>query len=390
MKKLLLILCLVTSVSLFSCSKGETNKDIQDKKLIQEDVNSDKISSPKSDDLYSFEIVLNGVDYNLPIAFSELEKNGWVIKEADLINLEPSQHTLGTILKNGDKEINSYIFNSSENVQSADKCIVGGIAIDEYYAENGLKLVLPKGITLGSSKEEVLSAYGEPTDSYESELYTKFTYEVNTYKTIDIMIDIETNKVSQIDLRNFNDSPDKTNSSESANSNESISKSSTYKSPKELTDDLLSFNVKYDGVLYNVPVPFAELEKDGWVIESAPYEKIDAKDTAFGFILRKGNISLDTNLYNELDTSTSYKNCLVTSLISNDTDTKLPIELPKGIKVGSTQQDVESAFSNLEVVKEDDPSYISYTYTKTVLQEISIFISKETSKVYKIEVQYLP
>ena len=204
------------------------------------------------------------------------------------------------------------------------------------------------------------------------------------------MIDIETNKVSQIDLRNFNDSPDKTNSSESANSNESISKSSTYKVPKELTDDLLSFNVKYDDVLYNVPVPFAELEKDGWVIESAPYEKIDAKDTAFGFILRKGNISLDTNLYNELDTSTSYKNCLVTSLISNDTDTKLPIELPKGIKVGSTQQDVESAFSNLEVVKEDDPSYISYTYTKTVLQEISIFISKETSKVYKIEVQYLP
>ena len=44
MKNLLLILCLVTSVSLFSCSKGETSKDIQDKKLIQEDVNPDKIS----------------------------------------------------------------------------------------------------------------------------------------------------------------------------------------------------------------------------------------------------------------------------------------------------------------------------------------------------------
>ena len=157
-----------------------------------------------------------------------------------------------------------------------------------------------------------------------------------------------------------------------------------------LVKNLYWRNVKYENGLYTLPVPFSVLEQDGWVIDSAPTDIISAKDTSFGFVLRKGNQTLRTALYNEFNKATSPENCLVTTIISDDFNSKFEIELPKGIKIGSTKKEVEDAYSSLSPIIGESTNYITYTYRSKVQQEIDIIISKDTNKVSKIEVQFIP
>ena len=68
-----------------------------------------------------------------------------------------------------------------------------------------MSIVYPGGITLGSTKEEVLSAYGNPQDAYEGDSITSmYYYNSDSYRNgMDITIDNETGKVSGITIRKF-------------------------------------------------------------------------------------------------------------------------------------------------------------------------------------------
>jgi len=216
------------------------------------------------------------------------------------------------------------------------------------------------------------------------------TYEVGTYQSVKITIAKETDKVSSIDIKNFVEKSASDSNKENSSSAEVPESVKSYKAPTELTDDILSFNAKYDGVLYNMPAPISELEKNGWILQDAPKDDIPSRSFQSGIILRKGNQILRTAIYNNSDKATSAENCFVTEIICDEITTNVSLELPKGITVGSTKEAVEAAYAGTKVNKSDSSIFEYCTYTKKVQQEVSIAIKKETGKVSKISVKYVP
>ncbi|MDS0525840.1 hypothetical protein NNC19_09140 [Clostridium sp. SHJSY1] len=394
MKKVLSIMCLLLTTTFFiGCGKAIKPEDTNNEQNVEDtsETKKEESSVPKSDDLYSFEIVLNGQSYKLPADYSEFEKNGWSFKDniGDK-KLAPNQYTLTNVMKNGDKQIYASVVNTGKDELPLNKCKVGGINLDSFMLKDGATLVLPKGISFSSTKDDVIKAYGNPTRTSEQDTSTYMYYEVDSYQKVEINIDKKSGKVSRIELQNLNDKSASDSKSSDSSSGEVPESVKSYKAPTELTDDIGSFNVKYDGVLYHMPAPFSEFEKNGWSFQDVPKGDISAREFQNGIVLRKGNQTIRTAVFNNSGKSTNAKNCFITQVIGDDYTSNFPIELPKGIKVGSTREEVQAAYSGANIKKGDSASLEYYTYTKQTLEEVQIIVNKQTGKVSKISVQYVP
>lgn len=394
MKKVLSIMCLLlTTTFLVGCGNTGKPKETNNEQNVEETgkTEKDNNSSPKSDDLYSFEITLNGQSYSLPADCSEFEKNGWSFDSIKSDKkIAPNQYTLSEVMKNGKAQVYAKLVNNGKNELPLKECKIGGIKLDSFDAKYGATLVLPKGISFDSTKDDVIKAYGNPTSISEKETQTYMTYEVGTYQSVKITIDKKLDKVSGMDVQNFVEKTNSTSKSGNSSSLEVPSSVKSYKAPTELTNDVLSFNAKYDGVLYHMPAPVSEFVKNGWTLQDAPKDDIASRDFKSGIVLRKGNQTLRTYLYNNSDKATSAENCFVTEIINDELTTNVPLELPNGITVGSTKDDVEAACSGTNVEKSDDSMFVYYTYTKKAQQKVDILLKKETGKVTKVSVQYVP
>lgn len=394
MKKILSLVCLlVMTTFLVACGDASKQKDTSNEKNVKETskTKGEDSSTLKSDDLYSFKIILNGKVYELPADCSEFEKNGWSLDGANAdVKVAPNQYTLSEVMNNGKTKVYAKLVNLGKNELSLKQCKVGGIKLDSFDAKYGATLVLPKGISFDSTKDDVIKAYGNPTSSNERDTQIYMTYELGAYQSVKINIDKESGKVSDIDIKNFVEKS-ALDSNKGNSSNAEVPESvKSYKAPTELTNDILSFNAKYDGALYNMPAPISEFKKNGWIIQQAPKDDIPSRDFQTGIVLRKGNQTLRTSIYNNSDKATSAENCFVTEIISDEISTNVSLELPKGITVGSTKEAVEAAYSGMKVNKSDTSTFEYYTYAKKAQQEVSIVVNKETGKVSKISVKYVP
>lgn len=155
-----------------------------------------------SDDLYSFQIQLNDVVYVMPSSLSEFVENGWEIEEDG--ELEPNQRTMSIVAGNGEARVYFQLVNTEANVLPFAECRVGAVSVDTHQAEEGAAIVLPKNIAIGSNYEEVIEAYGEASDLYDSDTRKVLTYSPEVYSEVGITVDAETNKVSSIEVENLN------------------------------------------------------------------------------------------------------------------------------------------------------------------------------------------
>ena len=90
------------------------------------------------------------------------------------------------------------IINGSKNVLGTKECYIGGFEVDNSYSDSDseIKITLPKGITIGSTKEDLISAYGEPSDSYDVSSAEILTYKIESYKQI--KFNTTTNKIKHL------------------------------------------------------------------------------------------------------------------------------------------------------------------------------------------------
>lgn len=209
MKKILSIICLLlTTTFLVGCGNTSKPKETNDEKSVEETgkVEKDDSSSPKSDDLYSFEITLNGQAYTLPADYSEFEKNGWSFDSIKSDKkVAPNQYTLGEVMKNGKAQVYGKLVNTGKDELPLKQCKIGGIKLDSFDSKYGATLVLPKGISFDSTKDDVINAYGNPTSSNESDSQTHMTYEVGAYQSVKITIDKKSGKVYSMDVENLSE-----------------------------------------------------------------------------------------------------------------------------------------------------------------------------------------
>ncbi len=154
-----------------------------------------------SDELFDYQVSLDGEVYTLPLEYSKLEADGWKTKEDLTRTLEPTQYSIGMVFSKGDKDISLELVNNSEAPKSMKECQVGGIDTSPAESKNLPELSLAKGIKIGSTKEEVAKAYGDPTQ--QSEDPNAYTYIDKNYAMVQFTFNKEDSTVENILVRNL-------------------------------------------------------------------------------------------------------------------------------------------------------------------------------------------
>ena len=337
-----------------------------------------------SDDLYSFMFSLDGVIYTLPFSFSEMETNGWEGDDLEDTTLNPNQFSLATQLTNGNQQISVSFLNMTENVISFSEADIGRITLDNWaYERGGAELIFPGNIRLGSTYDEVIAAYGEPSERRETESNIIFTYSANVYTGVEIRLDPETELVISLRMENFYESHDSP-----AFEGDLPDSVLAYEPPLDLGEDWSDFIVRFDGDLYQLPAPVAVFVENGWVIEGDPNEMVNAQSTQVGVRLRKGNQTMRTTVHNYDDIAQPISHSFVTVIQFSHHDAVLPIELSGGITEDSTIEEVIAAFG--EPDRTEEGSMFETFWFGSIWQEVVVSINIETGEVHSITVEHSP
>ena len=161
-----------------------------------------------SDDLNSLMFRLDGVVYTFPVHFSELEANGWIAYDTDprsgsayrfaTDTLEPG-NSVGWELIIGDQNIVAGFANRSEAVLPVSESYIVDFSV--LSGQFDAQLVLPGNVTLGSTGEDVIAAFGYPSavDIFEDHSRALLFYS-SDYFILQISINTENDRVVMMSL----------------------------------------------------------------------------------------------------------------------------------------------------------------------------------------------
>ena len=144
--------------------------------------------------------------------------------------------------------------------------------------------------------EDAESIYGAPKDRYETDTSVQFTYEYGLYQTITLGFDNETGILYSLDMQNFTTTAD-------AEALDGVSDATTpevvaYQAPEADSSEINDWTVRFDDVLYHLPVPVSELLDHDWTVNTKE------SDTAvlngkYGYVtLEKGGQKLYCTVHN--------------------------------------------------------------------------------------------
>lgn len=161
----------------------------------------------------------------------------------------------------------------------------------------------------------------------------------------------------------------------------------------ELSDDLYSFQVKLNDVLYQFPMTYAEFTAMGWeyqddeTFEVAPYEYTPSAE------FKNGALEIYATVINLGINTVPISECLVGGIdidqynIEDAPDTT--IEFPGGILYGkATMDDVKAAYGEPTRVYEGD-LYTNLTYEYDYDQSFDFYIDAETGVLNQFEMENL-
>jgi len=157
-----------------------------------------------SDDLYSYEVLVDGDLMKFPMSYDELTAFGWEFTYEDTEVLEGNSYTSGlTFTKGKDNAMMFRFINFSDSDKSVQDCYVGGARISAFTTED-MHIELPKGIVLEESTyDDVKEAYGEPTKEHNFDDSDVLSYKIDRWQYVDISIRKEQGTVTSIDINNM-------------------------------------------------------------------------------------------------------------------------------------------------------------------------------------------
>lgn len=350
-----------------------------------------------SDDIYSFQVKLDGELYSFPMSFADFTARGWECDESDAA-MEVQPNTYGTVtFRKGYLAIYADVLNLGINTSPASECSIGGFSLDEYQYEKAPEttLELPGGIVYGqSSLDDITAAYGTPSDTYESDLYTKVSYEYDFYQDVELYVSAETGFLNEVDLRNFV-ADDEANAAAAAEVNDEPTEAVlAYEAPAELGDDPLSFIVEFAGDLYQLPAPVSSFVENGWTIKPDNSESIVSGGDSGWVTMMKDNQEFRTLAKNVDKNATVIENCFIRDVEANVNDCNVSLTVPSGITIGMSKDELLSVLDSLEGIKYEENTETSEMFTyynilgqKGNSQYIQILVYNDENAVTGIDVE---
>ncbi|MBQ9984338.1 MAG: hypothetical protein IJP29_07085 [Lachnospiraceae bacterium] len=146
---------------------------------VEEQSQAPDVPAELSDDLYSYQIVINGELYQLPMTFADLTAMGWMYENDDSEELDAYTFDGMRTFYNGSYEISADVINQTDSPKPYAECDIVGFGVSlSYNSGNDMVFVLPKGIQSGvATVDDVKVAYGEPSNEFGDESVMTLTYE---------------------------------------------------------------------------------------------------------------------------------------------------------------------------------------------------------------------
>lgn len=338
----------------------ETEEEPEEEKPEETKTPAKAASAPSelSDDLYDFQISIDGTVYQFPMWYSDFEALGWEYDGDNTRTLSSNQYTTTEVWEKDGFEVYTRFANLSMNAVPFSESMVAGITLDRYYLEGcNWEILLPGGIQYGvSDADDIKAAYGDPTGDYDSDLYYKMTYESDSYSEIELYVYKDDNTLKQIDIENVVELEGADNSI-----NEEVPDLvKNYKAPKELGDDFYAYTAQLEGNVYTLPCPVSVLLENGFTIDTANSDSEVAAGGNGWIDLKYNNQTLHTMVENFADYATIIENCFVLSMESSVNGPKFDLVFPGNIKVGDSEDAVKKATDGFNCEVETSDS--GYTY----------------------------
>ncbi|MBQ8039946.1 MAG: hypothetical protein IJ274_08785 [Lachnospiraceae bacterium] len=365
----------------------ETEEPEQDEKGENNENTTVNTPSELSDDLYSFQVSVDGTVYQFPMWASDFKALGWTYDGDGSNTLTANQYTTAETWVKEDAKVYTSLINLTMNSVTYEEAAVGGITFEEFYLKDcDMEIILPKGIQYKvSSRDEIIAAYGEPSSEYEGDLYYKMTYKYDSYQEVNLYVFKETGTMDKIEIRNFVELEGGDNSVDPTVPD--VVKN--YQAPSELGDDLYAFNIQLEGNLYTLPCPVSVLVENGFKINEANSQMEIAADS-YGWVeLSYNNQTYRCIVDNYADYATIVQNCFVTTMETSIYGPKFELVIPGEIKRGDTESSMLEKIKkfNYEVSTSGDFTY--YEVTNPEGSPLAGYeISVKEGEVISIDVSY--
>lgn len=396
MKKRAWLCLLAAVVMLAGCkdkAKDKTQEESTSSNQIEEETQEEEDPNGQIElpgKLSDFAFAIDGEEYSLPMSIEALNTLGWTYDGDDTKSMDAESFLEGKSIKRGKTALTADIVNPKGEPQPIAGCFMGGIIID--LRENkDMQVKLPGEIVMGrSTLDDVLDAYGQPTDQYEEKDAIFLTYEYGIYKKADLLFDAQEEVLYKIDWKNYR-SPD--SEGEAGEVSRTPPKEvERYTRPEGLQGDISEFAVEYGGFYYQIPAPVSEFIKNGWsILEEGSDKSVEAG--------RHGYVSLEKDgqrLYgvaaNYSDVSVVIENSFLTTVHGDFDTTKVPIKIYKGITLGMDEENVKALLEGVTYETKEEDGILNYYYyaEEEKLDYVKISIDQNLGLVREIELNNNP
>ena len=363
-KTLIMVLtgCMMLSpVSAYAADATETTtEDEVTEAAAQEDSADSESTGELGDDIYSFSMEFDGQTMKFPMTYQEFTDMGWELSSREDPDTKVSTNSYGMLTFNkGASSVYADVINLGINEVGLEDCLIGGISVDGSYDVDltAVSVKLPGDIELGKSTlDDIKAAYGEPSDTYEGDLYTKLTYEKDSYQEVELSVFKDDNTLKEVDMRNFEEPEGYDKGTVSDEVPEIVT---SYEAPTALGDDMMDTAVEYMGDLYSLPAPVSAFTANGWEIQ-------DAEDTPYvegggiAFIdMMKNNQSIHFSVYNETENATALENCFVRELSFATYDPEsIAMKLSGDITLGADKTELIKMADEKGYISEENDDYL--------------------------------
>ena len=363
-KTLIMVLtgCMVLSpVSVYAADATETTTEAEvTETAAQEDSADSESTGELGDDIYSFSMEFDGQIMKFPMTYQDFVGMGWELSSREDPDMKISTNSYGFVSFNkGKNSVSAEVMNLGINEVGLEDSLIGGITVDGSYDIDltSVSVKLPGGIELGKSTlDDIKAVYGEPSDTYEGDLYTKVTSEKDTYQEVELSVFKDDNTLKKVDMENLEE-PE--GYDKGAVSDEVPDIVTAYKAPDALGSDMLDTAVEYMGDLYSLPAPVSAFTANGWEIQNAedtPY--VEGNGLAF-IDMMKNNQSIHFSVYNETENATALENCFVRELSFATYDPEsIEMKLSGDITLGADKAELIKMADEKGYISEENDDYL--------------------------------
>ena len=289
----ILLAFLLLTGSLAACRTKKMQEEMEEKTL--------------SDDLFSYELSIDGHVYSLPCPVSEFEEHGWAIfsdSEPAVEFLDPGETDGYCSIHKKNKRIEVELYNSYPEKAKLSACMVVAVRAT---ASKETDILLPGGLVFdyNINKEKVLDTYGEPAKKIEYKDTNTFYYILgyNHMIQFNLFISPKVSHYSYVYIANRHVENDQAKRYRST-----IDK-------VDISDELESCQVYIDGHVFTDPFSFTEFKENGWRISDGFLEQsVEPKNIRSSIWFDKGDNKIETTVYNPSEQKQPAKVCLITKV----------------------------------------------------------------------------